>query len=55
MNKVGMAVQKSKQTRVAGTTAYKYGHPSYICNQSVSDFLSVACETRHMAVVSSTR
>ena len=37
VNKVGMAVQRSKQTRVAGITAYKYGHPSYICYQSVSD------------------
>ena len=39
MNKVGKAVQKSKQTRVAGITAYKYGHPSYIYYQSVSDFM----------------
>ena len=37
--KVGMAVQKSEQTRVAGITVYKYGHPSYIYYQSVSDFM----------------
>ena len=37
--KVGMAVQKSKQSRVAWITAYKYTHPSYICYQSVSDFI----------------
>ena len=39
VNKVGMAVQKSKQTRVVGITAYTSRHPSYICYQSVNDFM----------------
>ena len=34
-----MALQKSEQTRVAGMTACKHRHPSYIGYQSVSDFM----------------
>ena len=34
-----MAVQKSKQTRVAGIIQLTSRHPSYICYQSVSDFM----------------
>ena len=34
-----MAVQKSKQTRVAGIIQLTSRHPSYICYQSVYDFM----------------
>ena len=32
-------MQKSTRTKIAGMTSYKYRHPSYICYQSVSDFM----------------